>query len=471
MERNSFVANNAEFQLEDYIMKNRIIIQSVILLVSIGILSGASCYTIPEPEPEPEPIPVVWFDLFVSAGQHVGMNPSATLVRSVASLEADQPMVEFTGKAIDITNRYTIECITRGKYYYQVPLEDSNRFVKFHIEHNEVGDEYLLSKVDEEIPFRDNIFYPRKYSHAWSENDEAGLPHLITLGVDTETQEYYVTKRRGDNLGIRREERYKFDLPAGYRVTGPGLITVRPTDKRVFYLFCVRDSSGATRPVLHLADLLTSNASYRIMSDKTVSDRVMEELVSDNNGQLLGNSIAYDESGTMYVAGLANEYGKMVGVLRRIVPSSAMGQGMHFFDGGWNGFTNPEGKLLTIQYVGNNKMLLYSRDDRLGTDIDSRSHFYSILDLKTNQRTRLSCNGVPLPYCTGGLSQRSAVVDGKAYIGVTGGDGPDDYPMIYIYDSATDSVVPGVRLEKGYHFDMIRAMQYEEPAVDSTALL
>ena len=107
-------------------------------------------------------------------------------------------------------------------------------------------------------------------------------------------------------------------------------------------------------------------------------------------------------------------------------------------------------------------MLLYSRNDRLGKEIDSPSHFYSILDLKTGKRERLSCNGVPLPYCTGGLSRRSDVLDGKAYIGVTGGDGPDDCPMIYIYDSATGDVVPGARLEKGYNFDLIRVMKYEE---------
>ncbi|MBR0533450.1 MAG: hypothetical protein IJK19_02015 [Bacteroidales bacterium] len=449
-------------------IKPRFFIRLAVLLAAVWMLSGASCYEMPEPEPEPEPITGVWFDLFVSVDRHIGMNPTATLVRSVASLDADQPVIEFTGKAIDITDRYTPELIARGEYYYQVPLEDSNRFVKFHIEHNEAGEEYLLSKVDEQIPFRENVFYPGRYTYAWSEHDNADLPHLFMLGVDTETQEYYVTKRRGDNLAIAREERYKFNLPAGYGVADPGLITVRPNNNnKIFYFFCARDSSGINRPVLHLADLLS--VTFRIMSDKVVPERVMEELVSDDCGRPLGSCMAYDETGTLYVAGLANEYGRQVGVLRRMQPSQYMGQGQHSFDGGWNGFQNPEGKLLTIQYVGNDKMLLYAREDRLGTDIDSRSHFYSILDLKTNQRTRLSCNGVPLPYCTGGLSQRSAVLDGKAYIGVTGGDGPDDYPMVYIYDSETDSVVPGVRLEKGYHFDYIRAMPYEViPVTDET---
>ena len=122
-------------------MRTRFVLRLAVMLVSVWMLSGASCHQMPEPEPEPEPVTGVWFDLFVSAGEHVGMNPTATYVRSVASLEADQPVIEFTGKAIDITNRFTIESITRGQYYYQVPLEDSNRFVKFHIEHNEAGEE------------------------------------------------------------------------------------------------------------------------------------------------------------------------------------------------------------------------------------------------------------------------------------------------------------------------------------------
>lgn len=436
-------------------MKTRFVLRLAVMLVSVWALSGASCHQMPEPEPEPEPVTGVWFDLFVSAGAHFGMNPTATYVRSVASLEADQPVIEFTGKAIDITNRFTIESITRGRYYYQVPLEDSNRFVKFHIEHNEAGEEYLLRKVDEEIPFK-NVYYPRKFLHGWRGK------YLFMLSVDFDNQEYYWTRRRGDNLAISREGRAKFNLPAGYGVSEPGLLTITPTNhNRIYYFYSVIDSSGKSRPTLHYGEF--NNVNMKMLWENVVQSRLMEELAADGYTELLGNTIAYDESGNLYLAGLANEGGLQVSVLRRIVTTQATDNYGHpVFDSGWNGFLDPEGKLLTIQYVGNDKMLLYSRNDRLGKEIDSRSHFYSILDLKTGKRERLSCNGVPLPYCTGGLSRRSDVLDGKAYIGVTGGDGPDDCPMIYIYDSATGDVVPGARLEKGYYFDLIRVMKYEE---------
>lgn len=74
-------------------MKTRFVLRLAVMLVSVWLLSGASCHQMPEPEPEPEPVTGVWFDLFVSAGAHVGMNPTATYVRSVASLEADQPVI------------------------------------------------------------------------------------------------------------------------------------------------------------------------------------------------------------------------------------------------------------------------------------------------------------------------------------------------------------------------------------------
>ena len=87
---------------------------------------------IPE-EPEPTPTASYHFDLFVCAVKHGGMsqNKNGTFVRSVIALTAYQPMVEFTGKGLDITQDYTMESIVKGKYYYQVPQSPADRFVKF----------------------------------------------------------------------------------------------------------------------------------------------------------------------------------------------------------------------------------------------------------------------------------------------------------------------------------------------------
>jgi hypothetical protein len=272
------------------------------------------------------------------------------------------------------------------------------------------------------------------------------------LGTDSAHEEICWTKLRESDLAIQSEGKLALTLPAGYTMfSTTGLLTVRPTDGTLFYIYYVKTADSSVKPVTHIAIL--NPATMQVLSDTTVPETVMEETVTAAYGELLRNIIAYDDDGTMYVAGLCTYDGVKLGVMRRIPSGSTQ------FDPSWNGFPNPEGRLLTLQYVGNGRILAYSRDENLGTKIDSRSHFYSIINLSTAQRERVSYNGVPLRYCSGGYSQRSAVVDGKAYIGVTEGDGEDDYPMVYIYDSATNTVVPGVRLSKGFCFDIIRAMQ------------
>ena len=73
-------------------------------------------------------------------------------------------------------------------------------------------------------------------------------------------------------------------------------------------------------------------------------------------------------------------------------------------------------------------------------------------------------NGQNLQYCGGRFSQRSVVVNGKAYIGVGGeveAEAEETNPTIYIYDCKTGTVEKGVELSKGFCFDIIRAMDVE----------
>ena len=134
----------------------------ILAFALVSMVMAVSCH---EPVPEPEPEPVVLkdynFDLFVCAVKHGGMsqNKNGTYVRSVSDLTADQPRVEFTGKGIDITQDYTLESITRGKYYYQVPQKATGGFVKFHIERDAAGEERIVE--DAEVPFKDNVYSAR----------------------------------------------------------------------------------------------------------------------------------------------------------------------------------------------------------------------------------------------------------------------------------------------------------------------
>ncbi|MBO4525910.1 MAG: hypothetical protein IKX53_06035 [Bacteroidales bacterium] len=436
-------------------------LKKLLVILTVAMVSvmtmAVSCNT-PEPEPEPEPEPVLKdynFDLFVCAVKHGGMsqNKNGTYVRSVPALTADQPRVEFTGKGIDITQDYTLESITKGKYYYQVPQKATGGFVKFHIERNAAGEETVVE--DSEVPFKDNTYSARKYTHAWVGDSTT----LVIIGTASKATKIIWTKLKDSDTGLSVESEGKFDiaLPEGFNAfSTAGLLTYRKSDKKLYYFYLTKREAGQSDAATSVTNIAIINPDNMQVESKTaVPSEVMEETAGSAYGELMQNMIMYDEADNMYVAGLITVDGKEMGILRRIPAGSKA------FDASWNGFPNPEGKLLTVQYLGNGKALSYSRDESLGTKIDSKSHFYSIISLSNGSRDRVKFNGADLQYCGGRFSQRSVVVNNKAYIGVGGeteGEAEATYPTIYIYDCKTGVVEKGVELSKGFCFDIIRAM-------------
>lgn len=430
----------------------------ILTLAMVSMLTMAVSCKEPEPEPEPEPVVVkdYSFDLFVCAVKHGGMsqNKNGTYVRSVPAVTADQPRVEFTGKGIDITQNYTLESITRGKYYYQVPQEATGGFVKFHIVRDAAGNESIVK--DAEVPFKDNVYAARKYTHAWLEDSTT----LVVFGTADKTTKIIWTKMAESNLAIQSEGTLDISLPSGFNAfSTAGLLTYRKSDQKLYYFYLAKREAGqsdAATSVTYIA--VIDPATMKVESNTAVPAEIMEETAGSAYGELMQNMIMYDEADNLYVAGLRTIDGKEMGILRRI-PA-----GQKAFDASWNGFPNPEGKLLTVQYLGNGKALSYSRDESLGTKIDSKSHFYSIINLANGSRERVKFNGKDLQYCGGRFSQRSAIANGKAYIGVGGeveGEAEETYPTIYIYDCKTGVVEKGIELSKGFCFDIIRAMDAE----------
>ena len=438
-------------------------LRKIMLIMTVALVSmmsmAVSCEEpIPEPEPEPEVSKDYNFDLFVCAVKHGGMskNKNGTYVRSVPSLEAGQPMVEFTGKGIDITENYTLESITRGRYYYQVPQEETGGFVKFHIERNASGEESIV--VDAEVPFKDNVYSARKYTHAFIDDGKT----LVIIGTANKAKKIIWTKLSESNLAVQSEGTFDITLPAGYETgsfSTAGLLTYRKSDGKLYYFYLTKAASGmvdAAGSVTHIA--IIDPATMKVESDTVVPAEIMEETAGSAYGELMQSMIMYDEADNMYVSGLITVDDQEMGVLRRI------NAGSKTFDSSYNAFPSPEGKLLTVQYLGNGKALSYSRDETLGTNIDSKSHFYSIINLATGARERVKYNGQDLQYCGGRFSQRSVVVNNKAYIGVGGeveGTAEATNPTVYIYDCKTGEVTKGIELSKGFCFDIIRAMDVE----------
>ena len=431
----------------------------ILTVAMVSMMMAVSCHE-PTPEPEPEPEEVVKdynFDLFVCAVKHGGMsqNKNGTYVRSVPALTADQPRVEFTGKGVDITQNYTLESITRGRYYYQVPQKATGGFVKFHIERNAAGDETIVE--DAEVPFKDNVYSARKYTHAWIGDSTT----LVVIGTANKATKIIWSKLSESNLSIQSEGELDIKLPEGFNAfSTAGLLTYRKSDKKLYYFYLTKREAGQSDAATSVTNIAIINPdNMQVESTTAVPSEVMEETAGSAYGELMQSMIMYDEADNMYVAGLVtNDKDQEMGILRRI-PA-----GQKTFDASWNGFPNPEGKLLTVQYLGNGKALSYSRDESLGTKIDSKSHFYSIVNLANGSRERVKFNGQDLQYCGGRFSQRSVVVNNKAYIGVGGeteGEAEATYPTIYIYDCKTGVVEKGIELSKGFCFDIIRAMDVQ----------
>ena len=132
------------------------------------------------------------------------------------------------------------------------------------------------------------------------------------------------------------------------------------------------------------------------------------------------------------------------------------------FDKSYEGYKNYTGKLVTVDYVGNNKAILYIQDPQhTGTSSnnalyagwgDEYNGYYALLDLTTDQKEEFTYNGEKLPYSSGTFSQRSLVTTNKVYIGV---NPKTSEPCVYIYDIKTGKTEKGLTIAEGYGFDRI----------------
>ena len=129
------------------------------------------------------------------------------------------------------------------------------------------------------------------------------------------------------------------------------------------------------------------------------------------------------------------------------------------------------GKILTADYIGNNKCVLYVTnpakaglvaDNKIyegGWGQNSFNSFYYIYDIASNTYTELSYNGVTLPASCGSFTDRVATLGDKAYIGVNPEEAKYGSPRIYVYDSKTGTVSLGARLEAGFYFNRLSVVE------------
>lgn len=378
------------------------------------------------------------FDLFLTVGKHGGMSSkNTTIVRSISSLDATQGVIGISGVGTEL-GEYSMECISKDEFYYQIP-SSNDRFTKYQIKDNSI-------QVVQEQPFVKNTFKVRSYAHTWLDDNT-----LLIASADGENKKVIWTKLDVRSMTIIDEGTLEVTIDPGFEtITTSGVLTYRKSDNKLFYFYhskTVVGKKSTSDKRFHVVVLNPSDMSI-ISNEKVPFDA---EEGGSAYGELMQNFCFYDESGNMYFAAFEVEGDVEKGKLLRMQPGKTM------FDTDYNGYPDADGKLLTVQYLGNGKVLTYGRNDAKGTSIDSYAHYYSIVDLNNNTRTRVAVDGKELAYSGGRFSERSVVCFGKAFFGVNTEE--DTNSIIYIYDIATGTITKGAEIEGTHFFDMIRVVK------------
>lgn len=378
------------------------------------------------------------YDLTITVGKHGGMAKSETHVTlSVASLSDPDTTITFDGKGVEITD-YTIESIYDDEFMYQVP-SSMDRFSKLQLKNNELT-------VVQEQRFDKNTYTPRNYTHAWLDKNT-----LLIMSTTEDHTKVIWTKLNVKDMSIINEGTVDgIKVAEGYNVLSTsGLLTYRKSDKKLFYFY---NNKGLTSG----SNKSTNEPFFRIAVINPETMAVEQEIINSEAAQMQGSAygellqdfIFFDKDDNLYLTAFSTKSKKNYGQLLRIK------NGEYDFEEGYNAFPDTKGKILTIQYLGGNKALVYSGDNAVGTGIQDVAYYYSIVDLNTKQATRLQYNGEDIAYSAGSFSQRSVynAKENKAYFGVSN----DTENRIYIYDVATGNVSLGSKLATGVYFDQIR---------------
>ena len=414
-----------------------LLLSFITLLIAFGM---TSCSNEDEPKQDDDPtiIQDYHFDLWVALDRHGGMGRDVqTLVRSLNSLEADQPEITFQGQGIEVNSILSLETILKGAYYYQVPVS-GDRFAKYTIKDNQI-------QVVKERRFQTNTYSTRKYTHAWI-NDNT----LVIVAANGVASKIIWTKLNVDDMTIIDEGTLDVKMPEGGELfTTSGILTYRASDNKLFYFYYAKTGKAfGGKRVTPMMTAVINPANMAVESDTPCF--LDCEMVGTAYGELLQTTTFIDGNNNLYIACVTDDAdGNEHSHLLKIPANSTS------FDQSYDGFT-ADGTLISVMYVGNNKVVAYAREDKIGTKIDDFSHYYTVLDVITKTSTPITFNGQRLAYSSGRFSSRMAYVNHKAYIGV---DAEGQKPQIYIYDVPTGQTSLGATMASGYYFEQIRVVE------------
>lgn len=376
------------------------------------------------------------FDVWVSVGKTSGMGSTAPLI--VRSLNGvNQPeRIDFEGQGVNVTERLYQESIIKGTYYYQVPKSE-DRFGKYQITESEV-------KVIKETNLTD--FKGRNYTHCWTDDRT-----LVLLAADGDAKKVIWAKLDAEDMRVLNRGVLNIPEPgADSLLTTSGLAGYRASDGKILYSYYKKKGKRGkgTRFNVAFIDAGTMNV------EKIVTETRAQQMAGSAYGELLQDKTFFDDDENYYIAcnsevegatSSTEQYGRLLRVKK----------GSLVMDPVYEGYKYNQGKLVTVEYLGYNKALLYIQDPMKtgaagwGDDFNC---YYAVLNLENDQLSEIQYEERPLPYSSGTFSQRSTVVNGKAYIGVNPEAGD---PCVYVYDIQSGEVQKGISIADGYEFSRL----------------
>ncbi len=456
--------------------KEKMISAALTALVVAGGVSSCSDDSNDTPQVKTETSADCHLDLLVSVGATTGMSSTGvkgTYIRSVSleSIEDSTYEVSYVGLGADMAE-YDTEAIIKGAYYYEAAPKSNTWYGKYQVSNTGVTTIARRS-------FGEAVFQARKYTHAWVSDDE-----LVFIGsnvaagsgmLPTQDGLNYIywsrIKDHGSRLSLEDEgildltsATYKFTGDSVTSFSTSGLAQYRKSDDMIIYAFT---NKAVSEKAMYVAFV---NASTMQIVNVYHETRV-QEMSGTAFGELQQDKMFFDDDENLYIScgtqipgtsKTTQQYGSLVRI----------NKGEYETDQNWIGMnTTDYGKILTAEYIGDNKCVLYVQDPAKAGLISSNdiytkdswgqnnfNSFYYVYDLKTGEYEEVKYEGQSLPASCGSFTDRVCYLNGKVYIGVNS-DESVATPRVYVYDVATKSLTKGAKIEGGYYFDRMSVVE------------
>ena len=430
--------------------------------------SGSTDLTFTQAGKEKPAAPTYHFDLLASVGATTGMSStgvSSYLIRSVEPGDLVNPnySINYTGIGADIKSaELESEAVIYKGYYYEVAPKGNSWYGKYLI--NNEGATTIAR-----FEMGSSVFQTRKYAHAIIAENE-----FVFIGSDKASSKgsqnnivWSKVKDNGTSFTLEGEGVLDLtsatkDLKEGGIVafSTSGLAKYRPSDNTIIY--CFTDKANDAAPGFYIAFIDAATMEIKNVVNETRAD----EMSGTAFGELQQDKMFMDENENLYIAcgnqipdtsKSTQQYGRLIRV----------NKGEYDTDKNYLGFDKYDsGKILTVDYMGNNKVMMYIQDpyycglastptEYTGWGQNEFNSYYAVYDLATGERTELTFEGKALPYSCGSFTDRVSYYNGKCYIGTCPDEKTGNLPTIYIYDVETGSVTKGATLASGFYFDRL----------------